>query len=426
MATEIKVPTVGESISEVTLAEWLVEDGDIVEMDQVLCELESDKATFELTAEVPGKIKLIAEAGQDLNIGDVVCTIEKSEEKPTAKKSDTKEEQKEEKVSEGEKSEKVETEEKADTYAKSHPSPAASKILTENNLDPEKVKGSGKDGRITKEDALKAVENKSDDKKADTTKGESSSKVFTGGEFSREHRQEKMSKLRQTISKKLVAAKNDTAMLTTFNEVDMGPVMAIRTKYKEAFKKKFDVNLGFMSFFTRACCIALQEFPAVNGKIEDDTTIVLHDYCDISIAVSTPRGLVVPVIRNAESLSIEEIEKKVMDLAIRGRDNKLSIDEMTGGTFTISNGGVFGSLMSTPILNAPQSAILGMHKIQERTMVIDGEIVIRPMMYLALSYDHRIIDGKESVTFLVKVKELLEKPEFLLHGEDPAKLLLGL
>lgn len=436
MATEMKVPTVGESVTEVTLSKWLVEDGDIVEMDQDLCELESDKATFELPAEAAGKVVFKAEEGQDLKVGDVVCIIEETDEKPKKKaeekeekeeKSEAKSEDKSEEKPDDKKSEKEseEKEEKSETYAKSHPSPAAAKIIKENDLDAGNINGTGKDGRITKEDALKAIEDK---KKAPEKSEQKKSESLSGslGDFSRETRKEKMSRLRQTISTKLVSAKNDTAMLTTFNEVDMTAVMETRKLYKDKFKEQYDVNLGFMSFFTRACCIALQQFPAVNARIEDGDHIVYHEFCDISIAVSTPRGLVVPVIRNAESLGMDEIEKAIMDLAIRGRDNKLSIDEMTGGTFTISNGGVFGSLMSTPILNAPQSAILGMHKIQERPIVIDGKMEIRPMMYLALSYDHRIIDGKESVTFLVKVKELLENPALLLHGEDPVKILLGI
>ncbi len=424
---EVKVPVVGESINEVTIANWLVKDGEIVDIDQPLCEIDSDKATFEVAAEKPGKVKIEVEAGETVAIGAVIAKIDTSVAPPKESKKTA---PAEEKVATEEEKAAPLTEQKTESkkekatepaavgskevsYAQGVPSPAAAKLLAEHNITPSKVKGTGKDGRITKEDALAAVAQPSNGNGASAKKGA----------FSRETRKEKMSQLRKTIARRLVGAKNDTAMLTTFNEVDMSAIMQIRNQYKDKFKEQHGVGLGFMSFFTRACCIALQEFPAVNGIIEDEN-IVYHNYCDIGIAVSTPRGLVVPVIRNAESLTMAEIEKTIVDLGTRGRDNKLTLDEMTGGTFTVSNGGVFGSLLSTPILNAPQSAILGMHKIEERPIALNGQVVIRPMMYLAVSYDHRIVDGKESVSFLVKVKQLLENPSFLLTGSDPVKAVL--
>ncbi|QNL51473.1 2-oxoglutarate dehydrogenase complex dihydrolipoyllysine-residue succinyltransferase [Olivibacter sp. SDN3] len=418
MGVEIKVPTVGESITEVTLSQWLKNDGDYVEMDENLAELESDKATFELPAEKAGILKIVAQEGDTLEIGAVVCIIEEGEagdSKPSTKEETSVADAKEEKQPEGKNDG---DEEKEENYAAGTPSPAAAKILKEKGIDPKEVKGTGKDGRITKEDALKAektAEKKSEQPKAttDTTPRESSQKPVAGA---REERREKMSSLRKTIAKRLVSVKNETAMLTTFNEVDMKPIMDLRAKYKDKFKDKYGIGLGFMSFFTKAVTTALAEWPAVNARI-DNNEIVYSDFADISIAVSAPKGLVVPVVRNAESLSLDEIEKAIRDLATKARDNKLTIEEMTGGTFTITNGGVFGSMMSTPIINAPQSAILGMHNIVERPVAINGEVVIRPMMYIALSYDHRIVDGRESVSFLVRVKELLE---------DPARLLLGI
>jgi len=409
---EVKVPVVGESINEVTIANWLVKDGDVVDIDQPLCEIDSDKATFEVAAEKAGKVSIVAKAGDTVAIGTIIAKIDTSvaapaKNEPVAAAVKEKVEAKVEKIVEPVGSKEV-------SYAKGVPSPAAAKLMSENDLKGGTVLGTGKDGRITKEDVLKTI----------TQKGQGNgSAAVKQGNFSRETRKDKMSTLRKTIAKRLVAAKNETAMLTTFNEVDMSAIMSIRNQYKDKFKEMHGVNLGFMSFFTKACCIALQEFPAVNGIIEDEN-IVFHDYCDIGIAVSTPRGLVVPVIRNAESLSMAEIEKAVADLGSRGRDNKLTLDEMQGGTFTISNGGVFGSLLSTPILNAPQSAILGMHKIEERPIALNGQVVIRPMMYVALSYDHRIIDGKESVSFLVKVKQLLENPGWMATGGDPMRALL--
>ncbi|HYV94481.1 MAG TPA: 2-oxoglutarate dehydrogenase complex dihydrolipoyllysine-residue succinyltransferase [Chitinophagales bacterium] len=423
MEIEIKVPSFGESINEVTLSKWLKKDGDLVQQDEIICEIESEKATNEMPAEKGGKLKIVAAEGSVLKIGDIMCTIDTSaevpseeskapakEEKEETKKGDAEvEDQKKrmEKIKPPEKEVAVKKENAKETYSRNVPSPAADKLIRETGAEVEN--GSGKDGRITKADVLSALKNKTALKK----------------DFSREERREKMSSLRKTVSKHLVAAKNTTAMLTTFNEVDMKSIMDIRTKHKDSFKDKFGVNLGFMSFFAKACSYALQEWKSVNAFIDGDE-IIYHDYCDISIAVSTPKGLVVPVIKNAESLSFAEIEAKVADLAKRGRDNKLSLEEMSGGTFTITNGGVFGSLMSTPIINVPQSAILGMHKVEDRPVAKEGVIVIRPMMYVALSYDHRIIDGRESVSFLVRVKELLEHPEQLLIGSDPIKEMLSL
>jgi 2-oxoglutarate dehydrogenase E2 component (dihydrolipoamide succinyltransferase) len=407
---EMVVPTVGESITEVTIGSWSKEDGDYVELDEVIAEIESDKATFELTAEAQGKLEIVAQEGETLEIGALICKIEEMEGGRPGEMEKEKEPAKEE----------ASADSSSDKYAEGHPSPAASKILAEKGIDPREVKGTGKDGRITKEDALKAEKKEKSpesDKKVTSDKDQQKSgkEVDMKASGARDERREKMTTLRKTISKRLVAAKNETAMLTTFNEVNMKPIMEIRSKYKEQFKEKFDVGLGFMSFFTKACCMALQEWPAVNAKIDGDE-IIYSDYCDISIAVSSPRGLVVPVVRNAESMSFEQIEKEIINLATKARDGKLSIEEMQGGTFTITNGGVFGSMMSTPIINAPQSAILGMHNIVERPMAENGEVVIKPMMYVALSYDHRIIDGRESVSFLVRLKELLE---------DPTRILLG-
>lgn len=423
---EMKVPNLAESITEVTLAQWLVEDGDYVEMDQAICEMETDKASQELFAEKAGTVKFVAEEGDDLAIGALICTIDTSatapekteeapkEEKPKQEKNETKEA--------APKKEVAPEQSKSDSYAKGHTPPAAAKLATENNIDAKKISGSGVDGRVTKADVLKAIES------GTASLQEGASALLQGqASFTREERKEKLSRMRKTISERLVFAKNSTAMLTTFNEVNMKPIMDLRSQYKDKFYKKYEVGLGFMSFFTRACALALQKFPSVNAQLDEENGQVhFFDYADISIAVSTPKGLVVPVIRNAESLSMDGIEKEVKRLAIRGRDGLLSMDEMTGGTFTITNGGVFGSLLSTPILNPPQSAILGMHKIEDRPIVVEGEVVVRPMMYLALSYDHRIIDGKESVSFLVAVKDYLENPEKLLLGEDPTEILLGL
>ncbi len=395
MSIEIKVPPVGESITEVVLSSWKKADGDFVEMDEIIAELESDKATFELTAEKAGTLKIIAKEGDTLEIGAPVCSIEEGA-APATKTPEA--------APVAEKASPAATEVKIASYAAGAPSPAAAKILAEKGL--ESTSGTGVGGRITKEDALKA-------QPAAAPKAAAPVKAAVPA-GSRGERREKMSSLRKTVAKRLVAVKNETAMLTTFNEVDMQPIMDIRAKYKDKFKEKHGVGLGFMSFFTKAVCEALKEFPAVNARIEGEE-MVFNDFADISIAVSAPKGLVVPVIRNADTLSLAQIEQAVMDLAIKARENKLAIDEMTGGTFTITNGCVFCSMMSTPIINAPQSAILGMHNIVERPVAIGGQVVIRPIMYVALSYDHRIIDGRESVGFLVRVKQLLE---------DPARMLL--
>jgi 2-oxoglutarate dehydrogenase E2 component (dihydrolipoamide succinyltransferase) len=396
---EMKVPAVGESITEVTISTWLKKDGDFVKLDEVIGEVESDKATFELPAEANGILRIVANEKTTLPIGGLICKIEVTEggevttptpqtTTPTPTPTVT-----------------------TSSYAAGTPSPAAAKILDEKGIATSQVAGSGVGGRITKEDAVKAQV--SSPKETKTAPVLAPPVITSGG--SRNERREKMTSLRKTIAKRLVAVKNETAMLTTFNEVDMKPVMDLRAKYKEQFKEKYGVGLGFMSFFTKAVSAALKEFPAVNASIDKDE-IVYHDYCDVSVAVSTPRGLVVPVIRNAESLSMNQIESEIVRLAGKARDGKLSIEEMTGGTFTITNGGVFGSMLSTPIINAPQSAILGMHNIVERPIALKGEVVIRPIMYLALSYDHRIVDGRESVSFLVRVKEMLE---------DPGRLILG-
>ena len=408
----MKVPAVGESISEVTIASWSKNDGDPVEMDEVIAEIESDKASFELAAEADGILKILTQEGEVVEVGAPVCEITvvggaKKTENNSSPETDT--------PNNG----------SAESYAVGHASPAASKILAERGLDPSQIQGTGVDGRVTKEDALKAeipvakpdpkLPSQVISKAASQEVAKSTPQTLTSSSDHRGSDRKKMSTLRRTIAKRLVAVKNDTAMLTTFNEVDMQPIMDIRKKYKEMFKEKHEVGLGFMSFFTKACCVALQDFPTVNAIIDGDD-IIYHNFCDVSIAVSTPKGLVVPVIRNAEALSFDGVEKEIVRLAKRGRDGKLSIDEMTGGTFTITNGGVFGSMLSTPIINAPQSAILGMHNIVQRPVAIDGQVVIRPIMYVALSYDHRIIDGKESVSFLVRMKQLLE---------DPTRLLLG-
>lgn len=404
---EMKVPTVGESISEVTLVKWIRNNGDYVERDEVVCELESEKATFELNAEEAGALITVAKEGDTLKIGDVACKIDTSVARPAGKAAPAAAPAAQASKATPQPQQAPVTSIPNDLKA----SPVAAAVIADKHVDASSIKGSGAHGKIMKDDVLAALQNPG---------------VAIGQEmFTRQERREKMSNLRKTVSRRLVEAKNTTAMLTTFNEVDMTEIMALRAKYKEVFKKQHEVNLGFMSFFTKACCFALQEFPSVNAYI-DGEELVYHDYCDISIAVSAPKGLVVPVIRNAESLDMAGIEKAVVELATKARDNKLTMPEMTGGTFTITNGGVFGSLMSTPIINIPQSAILGMHKIQDRPMAVNGQVVIRPMMYLALSYDHRIIDGRESVSFLVRVKEMLENPEQLLFGKDPLKALLKL
>lgn len=403
---EIKVPTVGESINEVTLLKWVKKDGEWVERDEVIAELESEKATFEVNAEKAGILKTNGQEGDTLNIGDLLASIDETAERPAAAAAPAPEAPK---AAPPAVSQAPVTAVSNDIKA----TPVASAIIADKKVDPSSITPSGVGGKIMKHDVLEALNNPG-------------KKAFEGQTlFSRNARKEKMSNLRKTISRRLVEAKNTTAMLTTFNEVDMTRIMELRKVHKDKFKEAHGVNLGFMSFFAKACAIALNEWPAVNAYIDGDS-LIYHDYADISIAVSTPRGLTVPVIRNVESLSMADIEKKVLELAGKARDNKLTTEDLTGGTFTITNGGVFGSLMSTPIINIPQSAILGMHKIQERPMAVNGKVEIRPMMYLALSYDHRIIDGRESVSFLVRVKELLENPELLLVGKDPVKLLLEL
>lgn len=397
------VPTVGESITEVTLANWLKKDGDFVKLDEIIAEVDSDKATFELPAEATGILRQVAKEGDTLEIGGLICQIEVKDAAPEASAPAS--------VAAVQPASPASS--SSDSYASGHASPSASKILAEKGVAASAVSGTGKDGRITKEDALLAQKSVAAPSQAPVAKVAEPVQVSAAG--ARNERREKMSSLRKTVARRLVAVKNETAMLTTFNEVNMKPIMEMRSKFKDQFKEKHGVGLGFMSFFTKAVCVALQEWPAVNAKI-DGNEIIYNEYCDISIAVSAPKGLVVPVVRNAEAMSFEQIEKEILRLAGKARDNKLSIEEMTGGTFTLTNGGVFGSMMSTPIINAPQSAILGMHNIVERPMAVNGEVKILPMMYLALSYDHRIIDGRESVSFLVRVKQLLEDPTRLMFG----------
>ena len=407
---EMKVPAVGESVTEVTIASWSKKDGDQVALDEVLCELESDKATFELPAEAAGILRIMAQDGETLPIGALIAKIETGADAPTSAPTP-------QPVAPAPAAEVSANGEDGSSYAAHYPSPAAAKILDEKGVSAQQVQGSGVGGRVTKEDAVKAspapAPTAAPAQPASTPKpaapAASALPADSPAPGSRNQRREKMTSLRRTIARRLVAVKNETAMLTTFNEVDMKQVMDLRNKFKDKFKEKNGVGLGFMSFFAKAVCIALKDFPAVNAQIDGDQ-MIFNDFCDISIAVSTERGLVVPVIRNAEQLSFAGIEKEIVRLAGLARDNKLTIDQMTGGTFTITNGGTFGSMLSTPIINAPQSAILGMHNIVERAVVVNGEIVVRPIMYLALSYDHRIIDGKESVSFLVRVKQILEDP----------------
>ena len=400
---EMKVPSPGESISEVEIAEWMVEDGDYVEKDQTIAEVDSDKATLELPAEQSGTITLKAEVGDVVEVGQVVCLIDTSAEKPAGGNSDKpKAAPKSEDPNPGPVSAPVQQK----TYATGHPSVAAKKLMDENNVQVEYVEGTGKGGRITKQDILHLL-------------------ASLPEEGNRKSQIRKLSMLRRKIASRLVSVKNETAMLTTFNEVDMKPIMDLRAKYKDAFKEKYGVGLGFMSFFTHACTLALKDFPTVNSMIDGDH-MISYNFNDIGIAVSTEKGLMVPVLRNAEEMNLLQIESKIKELAIKARDGKIAIEEITGGTFTITNGGVFGSMLSTPIINPPQSAILGMHNIVQRPVAIDGKVEIRPIMYVALSYDHRIIDGKDSVGFLVKVKEVLENPEELVFGgKDPEKILMN-
>ena len=415
---EMKVPSPGESISEVQIARWLKQTGDYVEKDEELAEIDSDKATLTLNAEVAGVITILAEEGATVKVGEIVVKIDTSAAAPDkpakAEKAPAKAAEKVAPV--------AVTAPAAASYATGTASPAAKKIMDEKGVSSADVNGSGRDGRITKEDALKATPGD----KPVAAKQVSFAPAVSGFDGSRNQRREKMTMLRKKVAQRLVSVKNETAMLTTFNEVDMSAVMNVRKQYKDQFKELHGVNLGFMSFFTKAVCEALKLYPAVNAMI-DGEEIVYHDYCDIGIAVSAPKGLMVPVIRNAETLSLADIEGTIGSLAKKARENKITIDEMTGGTFTITNGGVFGSMMSTPIINPPQSAILGMHNVVERPMAVNGQVVIRPIMYIALSYDHRIIDGRESVGFLVKVKEMIENPvKLMFGGNDPMKALLQL
>lgn len=414
---ELKVPSPGESITEVTIARWVKQTGDVVEKDDVLAEIDSDKATLTLNAEESGKIEVLAAEGDTVKVGQVVVKIDTSV-KPEAK---PKPEVKTEVKVETKKEEKTDVTsgvvEKPGTYATGTPSVAAAKMIAENGIKTAQINGTGKDGRITKQDVLAALSI------GLPTAIEVISNSWKGG---RDKDKVKMTSLRKTVAKRLVSVKNETAMLTTFNEVDMSAIYAIRAKYKDKFKEVHGTNIGFMSFFTKAVTEALYHFPAVNAMI-DGEEIVYNKYCDIGIAVSAPKGLMVPVLRNAELMSLAQIEAGIKDLAIKARDGKLTIPDMEGGTFTITNGGVFGSMMSTPIINPPQSAILGMHNVVERPMAVNGKVEIRPMMYVALSYDHRIIDGRESVGFLVKVKEMLENPtKMLFGGKNPEEILLGL
>lgn len=403
----MKVPVIGESIQEVTLSQWLKKDGDYVNLDDPICEFESDKATLEFPAEAAGKLIYVASEGDDLAIGALVAKIDTSAAAPTANAT---------LAATPAQTSTPEVSKPAPTASeeKKIPSPAAAKILREGDVDPSTVSGTGREGRITKDDAVKATENKAP-APAQSTEAKPSAPIAPSKSGDRVERREKMSRMRRTIATRLVSAKNSTAMLTTFNEVDMTAIMELRTKYQDKFVAKYGIKLGFMSIFAKACAQVLLEMPDVNAFI-DDTDIVYHDYVDLSFAISTPTGLVVPPIHNVDSLGFHEIEEKLKALALKARDGKLSIEEMKGGTFTITNGGIFGSLLSTPIINEPQSAILGMHAIKDRPIALNGQVVIRPMMYLALSYDHRVIDGSTSVTFLVKVKELLEDPVNLLMG----------
>ena len=423
MALDVTVPSPGESVSEVEIANWLKKSGDYVNKDEEICEIDSDKATLTISAEASGILEILVEAGETVGVGDVVAKIdtdgaapegkaeEKSDEKPKAEEAPKKEE-----APKAEEKPEAKAEPKTESYAKGAPSPAAAKIMAEKDIPAGKVAGSGPGGRVTKQDVAEFV----------SAGFGANVAAINGWTGEREEERKKMSSLRRKIAQRLVSVKNETAMLTTFNEVDMTALMEIRKKYADKFKEKHGVNLGFMSLFTKAVTEALYHFPAVNSVIDGDEQI-FHNYVDVGIAVSTPKGLMVPVIRNAEAMALHQIESKIKEVAIKARDGKLSVDEMTGGTFTITNGGVFGSLMSTPILNPPQSGILGMHKIQDRPMAINGKVEVRPMMYLAFSYDHRVIDGKESVGFLVKVKEMIENPQRMVFGgREPEEILVGL
>jgi len=410
MIAEIKVPSPGESVTEVQIARWLKKDGDYVQKDEEVCEIDSDKATLTVASEEAGQIKLLVKEGDTIKVGSVIAKVDTKAPPPPnggifeASLNPP---------LEGREAAPLVSGVAASSYAKAFPSPASKKIMEENKISASAINGTGKGGRITKADVLNAL----------------ASGFKSGGsaamQGTREEERQKLSALRKKLAQRLVAVKNQTAMLTTFNEADMSAIMALREKYSKKFEEKYGVRLGFMSFFTKAVTEALAAFPAVNAMIDGDE-IVYHKYADVGIAVSAPKGLVVPVLRNAEMMSLAQVETTIKDLAVKARDNRLSLEEMSGGTFTITNGGVFGSLMSTPIINPPQSAILGMHNVVERPVAIKGKVEIRPMMYIALSYDHRIIDGRESVSFLVKVKQLLEEPAGLLFGKSPAEVLLGL
>lgn len=421
---EIKVPSPGESITEVTIARWVKQSGDVVEKDEVIGEIDSDKATLTINADEAGKLEILAAEGETVKVGQVVIKIDTSVKPPALDSARSDGAQKEGAQKKEEKKEEKKTEVKAEakteekkTYASGTASPAAQKIMTENKISNAQLSGSGPNGRITKQDVLKALSNglpKVQEVLSNSWQG------------TRDKKNTKMTALRKSLSKRLVAVKNETAMLTTFNEVDMSAIYALRAKYKDKFKEVYGTNIGFMSFFTKAVCEALYHFPAVNSMI-DGEEVISYSYCDVGIAVSAPKGLMVPVLRNAELMSLSEIEQGIKTLALKARDGKLSMDEMQGGTFTITNGGVFGSMLSTPIINPPQSAILGMHNVVERPVAVNGKVEIRPIMYVALSYDHRIIDGRESVGFLVKVKEMLEDPaRMLFGGKLPEEILLGL
>lgn len=421
MPLDVTVPSPGESVSEVEIANWLKKTGDYVNKDEEICEIDSDKATLTISAEASGVLEILVEAGQTVAVGEVVAKIDTDAAAPEGAAKAEEKPKEEAKKEEAPKQEAPKAEAKPETastssYAKGTPSPAAAKIMAEKEIPAAKVEGTGPGGRVTKQDVLQFVS-------AGFGNNVAAINGWTGG---RDDERKKMTALRRKIAQRLVSVKNETAMLTTFNEVDMTALMEIRKKYSDKFKEKYGVNLGFMSLFTKAVTEALYHFPAVNSVIDGDEQI-FHDYVDVGIAVSTPKGLMVPVVRNAESMALHQIESKIKEVAIKARDGKLSVDEMTGGTFTITNGGVFGSLMSTPILNPPQSGILGMHKVQDRPMAVNGKVEIRPMMYLAFSYDHRVIDGKESVGFLVKVKEMIENPQRMLFGsKEPEEILVGL
>lgn len=429
MIIDIVVPKAGESVTEADIASWMKEDGDFVQMDEAVLELETDKASMELAAAAAGQLKILVQEGETVQVGEVIGKIDTSA--TGSASAEPKEEKAEEKVEEPtpEPEPEVETLQEAELenteLSQKTPSPAARKIIIENGLSVQDIPASGKGGRITKADVLSHLALREQQLKIPSPvkseapkveKSASSEPFIDPADKARGVKVERMSRLRRTVAERLVEAQKTAAILTTFNEVDMSSVMNLRKKYKDKFKEKFEVNLGFMSFFTRACCMALKDYPVINAQV-DGNNIIFHDYCDVGVAVSTPKGLVVPVIRDAQDMSFEQIEKKIVELAIKGRNADLTPDEMSGGTFTITNGGIFGSMLSTPILNRPQSAILGMHNIVEKPVVVNGEIVIRPMMYLALSYDHRIIDGAEAVRFLVKVKECIE---------DPTRILLDL